>query len=127
LGQQFYVENIGGAGGNLGMANVARGGDGYTILFSSSSIVVNPSSTGRSHSTSRRISLQSPRPERRRLLAGQQRFLDQRHARADRPAESQPGKLSVGSPDGTTPSSLIEMLKQAFGLSFVTVPFAGGP
>src|SRR5713101_6328107 len=44
LGQQFYIENIGGAGGNLGMANAARAaGDGYTILFASSSIVVNPS------------------------------------------------------------------------------------
>ena len=44
LGQQFYVENIAGAGGNLGMGQVARAaGDGYTVLFASSSIVVNPS------------------------------------------------------------------------------------
>src|SRR4051812_42366312 len=44
LGQQFVIENIGGAGGNLGMGNAARAtGDGYTILFVSSSFVVNPS------------------------------------------------------------------------------------
>lgn len=44
LGQQFYVENLAGAGGNIGMANVARApGDGYTILIASSSYVVNPS------------------------------------------------------------------------------------
>ena len=44
FGQQFYIENIGGAGGNLGMAQVARApGDGYTMLISSSSITVNPS------------------------------------------------------------------------------------
>src|SRR5215204_6410843 len=44
LGQQFYIENQPGAGGNLGMGNVAKAdGDGYTILLSSSSIVVNPS------------------------------------------------------------------------------------
>ncbi len=44
LGQQFYIENIGGAGGNLGMAQVARApGDGYTVLLSSSSVTVNPS------------------------------------------------------------------------------------
>jgi tripartite-type tricarboxylate transporter receptor subunit TctC len=37
LGQQFYIENIGGAGGNIGMANAARSlNDGYTILFASS-------------------------------------------------------------------------------------------
>src|SRR5436853_6669825 len=42
LKQQFYVENIGGAGGNLGMASAAHApGDGYTILFTSSSIVGN--------------------------------------------------------------------------------------
>jgi tripartite-type tricarboxylate transporter receptor subunit TctC len=44
LGQQFFIENIGGAGGNLGMAQVARApGDGYTVLLSSSSVTVNPS------------------------------------------------------------------------------------
>ncbi len=44
LGQQFYIENVGGAGGNIGMADAAHAtGDGYTILFASSSIVVNPS------------------------------------------------------------------------------------
>src|SRR5437868_2713575 len=44
LGQQFYIENVPGAGGNLGMAQVARApGDGYTMLLSSSSVTVNPS------------------------------------------------------------------------------------
>ena len=44
LGQQFYIENLGGAGGNLGMAQVARApADGYTVLLSSSSVTVNPS------------------------------------------------------------------------------------
>jgi tripartite-type tricarboxylate transporter receptor subunit TctC len=43
LGKQFYVENQVGAGGNLGMGNAARATDGYTILFVTSSYVVNPS------------------------------------------------------------------------------------
>src|SRR3977135_1333824 len=44
LGKQFYIENITGAGGNPGMGQVARAApDGYTILFVSSSFVVNPS------------------------------------------------------------------------------------
>jgi tripartite-type tricarboxylate transporter receptor subunit TctC len=44
LGQQFFVENQPGAGGNIGTANAARAaGDGYTILIASSSYVVNPS------------------------------------------------------------------------------------
>ena len=41
---QFYVENIAGAGGNLGMGAAARSApDGYTLLLVSSSYMVNPS------------------------------------------------------------------------------------
>src|SRR6185503_16235162 len=44
LGQQFYVENMAGAGGNLGMGAAARSApDGYTIVFVSTSFIVNPS------------------------------------------------------------------------------------
>src|SRR5215472_14590136 len=44
LKQQFYVEDHAGAGGNIGMTQVARSApDGYTILVASSSFVVNPS------------------------------------------------------------------------------------
>jgi tripartite-type tricarboxylate transporter receptor subunit TctC len=44
LGQQFYIENQVGGGGNIGMANAARATpDGYYIVFVSTSYVVNPS------------------------------------------------------------------------------------
>jgi len=44
LGKQFYIENVTGAGGNTGMGQAARAApDGHTILFASSSYVVNPS------------------------------------------------------------------------------------
>src|SRR5262245_11999633 len=44
LGQQFYVENQVGAGGNIGMGNAAHAtADGYTIVFVSTSYIVNPS------------------------------------------------------------------------------------
>jgi len=44
LGRQFYVENIGGAGGNVGMGHGAKAApDGYTILVVPPTIVVNPS------------------------------------------------------------------------------------
>jgi tripartite-type tricarboxylate transporter receptor subunit TctC len=43
LGKQFYVENIGGAGGNVGMGHGARAApDGYTILVVPPNFVVNP-------------------------------------------------------------------------------------
>src|ERR1700754_985048 len=43
IGQQFYIENVGGAGGNIGTGQAARAApDGYTILMAFSSFVVNP-------------------------------------------------------------------------------------
>ncbi len=44
LGQQFYVENIPGASGNVGTGIAAKAAaDGYTVLFAFSSHVTNPS------------------------------------------------------------------------------------
>src|SRR3979490_618141 len=44
LGRQFFVENIGGAGGNTAAGQVARvTPDGYTIMATSTGFVVNPS------------------------------------------------------------------------------------
>src|ERR1700687_5880884 len=129
LGQQFYIENIGGAGGNLGMANAAHAaGDGYTILFASSSIVVNPS-----------LYKQVPFEVEKDFIpvtkagASPNSWLLNDVFSAKTMKElidlmnADPGKYSVASPgNGTTPSLSIEMLKQSLGVRFVTVPFAGG-
>lgn len=129
LGQQFFIENIGGAGGNIGMTDAARAPhDGYTVLLASSSIVVNPSlyksipfDVGKdfipvtkvgASPNSWEVNSQFPAKTMQELIALM---------------KANPGKYSVASPGaGTTPSLAIEMLKQALGVSFVTVPFAGG-
>jgi tripartite-type tricarboxylate transporter receptor subunit TctC len=129
LGQQFFIENIAGAGGNIGMTDAARAPhDGYTVLLASSSIVVNPNlyksipfevekdfipvtKVGASPN-SWEVNSQFPAETMQELVALM---------------KANPGKYSVASPGaGTTPSLAIEMLKQALGVSFVTVPFAGG-
>lgn len=129
LKQQFYVENIGGAGGNLGMGNAAKSsGDGYTILVASSSIVVNPSLYNKvpydidkdfipvtkagGTPNSWVVNLNFPAKTMQEMIEL---------------IKKEPGKYSVGSPGtGTTPSLSIEMLKLALNLNFITVPFAGG-
>jgi tripartite-type tricarboxylate transporter receptor subunit TctC len=43
FGRQFYVENIGGAGGNIGTGQAAKATpDGYTVLIAVNSYVINP-------------------------------------------------------------------------------------
>jgi tripartite-type tricarboxylate transporter receptor subunit TctC len=43
FGQQFYVENFGGAGGNIGTGRAAKAAaDGYTLLVNANNHVINP-------------------------------------------------------------------------------------
>src|SRR5262245_11316633 len=44
LGRQFFVENIGGAGGNIGMGRAARADrDGHTVVIVATPLAINPS------------------------------------------------------------------------------------
>src|SRR5215468_11215777 len=44
LGQQFFIENQVGGGGNIGMSNASHAApDGHSIVFVSTSFIVNPS------------------------------------------------------------------------------------
>jgi tripartite-type tricarboxylate transporter receptor subunit TctC len=44
MGQQFYIENVGGAGGNIGAARAAKAApDGYTLFIDGANYVINPS------------------------------------------------------------------------------------
>jgi tripartite-type tricarboxylate transporter receptor subunit TctC len=43
FGEQFYVENIGGAGGNIGTGRAAKAApDGYTLLVTANNHIINP-------------------------------------------------------------------------------------
>ena len=42
-GTQFYIENVGGAGGNIGATRASQAApDGYTLLVDGANLVVNP-------------------------------------------------------------------------------------
>ena len=131
LKQQFYVENHPGAGGNIGMTQVAKSApDGYTILVASSSYVVNPSLYAKNPYDPFKdfapVTLAAASPN---ILV----------VNADFPAKSvkelvdlikkEPGKYNYAMPGtGTTPHLAGELFKLTFKLDLATVPFNGaGP
>ena len=131
LGQQFYIENRAGAGGNLGMVTAANApADGYTILFVSSSFVVNPSLYAKNPydafkdfapvtlaAASSNILVVHPSLPAKTL----KEFVDL--------LKSNPGKYSYAIPGvGTTPHLAGELFKLSLKLDMTTVPFNGaGP
>jgi len=131
LGKQFYVENMAGAGGNLGMGNVARAApDGYTILFASSSIVVNPSLYPKipydPYKDFEPVSIPATAPN---ILLVNPSVPAKDVKELVAYIKANPGKISYASAGtGTTPHLSSELLKLTLNLDIVHVPFGGaGP
>ena len=129
FGKQFYVENIAGATGNIGTAQVAKAApDGYTILFPFSSHVVNPTLFARlpydpindfkpvtlavASTTVLTITPAVPAKTLNELIAL---------------IRANPGKYSFGSAGAGTQAHLAgEQFRLSLGLDLVHVPFGGG-
>jgi len=129
LKQQFYVEDHPGAGGNIGMTQVARAApDGYTILVASSSFVVNPSLYA------------APPYDPYKDFAPVTLAVDSPNALFVHPSVSaktvkelialmkaDPGKYPIANSGlGTTPMLASELFKLTFKLDVTTVPYNGG-
>jgi tripartite-type tricarboxylate transporter receptor subunit TctC len=130
FGQQFFIENQVGAAGNLGMGAAAKAApDGYTILFVSSSYVVNPSLYAKVPYDPDRdfIPVSKPGAAPHVLLVHPSMPVKSVQELVDL-VRANPGKYSIASPGlGTTPSLSIELFKQTFKLDdLVVVPFQGG-
>jgi tripartite-type tricarboxylate transporter receptor subunit TctC len=131
LGHQFYVENMGGAGGNIASGQVARATpDGYTIMAISTGFVVNPSLYAKVPydpikdftpvtlvAVSPNVVVVNPSVPARTLPELVQLIRDN------------PGKYSFAGPGvGSTPHLGGELFRLAFALDLVHVPFTGaGP
>jgi tripartite-type tricarboxylate transporter receptor subunit TctC len=130
-GQTVLIDNRPGAGGNLGVEIAARAApDGYTVLVTSSSYVVNPALYEKlrwdpvksfvpvtNAATSPNLIVvhpSVPAKSMKELVAL---------------VKSQPGKFSYASPGlGTTPQLSCEMLKGLSGIDLQHVPYGGaGP
>jgi tripartite-type tricarboxylate transporter receptor subunit TctC len=130
FGQQFVVENMAGAGGNIAMGHAAKAaGDGYTILFVSSSFVVNPSLYAKVPYDAEKdfIPVTKAGAAPNALIVNPVIPSKTVKELVDL-IKANPGKYSIASPGmGTTPSLSIELFRQTFGLSdLVVVPFQGG-
>ncbi len=128
LGQQFYVENQVGAGGNIGMGNAARAaGDGYTIVFVSTSFIVNPSLYPKipydPYKDFAPVTLAAVSPN---VLTVHPSLPVTSVKDLIAYIKAHPGKLSFASAGlGTTPHLSGELFKLSQGLDLVHVPFNG--
>jgi tripartite-type tricarboxylate transporter receptor subunit TctC len=129
LKQQFYVENRSGAGGNIGMTQVARAtADGYTILVASSSYVVNPSLYASNPYDPFKdfapISLAAAAPN---ILVVHPSMAAKTVKELIALLQANPGKYAIANPGlGTTPQLAAELFKLNFHLDQPSVPYAGG-
>jgi tripartite-type tricarboxylate transporter receptor subunit TctC len=129
LGQQFYVEDHPGAGGNIGMTLVARSApDGYTLLVASSSFTVNPSLYA------------NPSYDPFKDFAPVTLAVDSPNVLMVHPSmpvktvkelvallQANPGKYAIANSGlGTTPMLATELFKLSFKLDATSVPYNGG-
>ena len=128
-GQQFYIENMAGAGGNIGMGAVARSpGDGYTILFASSSYNVNVSLYAKPPYDPDRdfapVTMAGASPNG---LFVNPSIPAKSVMELVELLKANPGKYTFASPGiGTTPHLSSELFKLTFKLDFALAPFPGG-
>jgi tripartite-type tricarboxylate transporter receptor subunit TctC len=129
LGRQFYVENVGGAGGNIGMGQAARAApDGYTMLAAAPSLVVKPG-------LYEKVPYDLYRDfEAVTIIASAPTVLTVHPSLPARTLEelvalirANPGKYSYASPGTGTPPHLVgELFRLSLGLDLVHVAFSSG-
>jgi tripartite-type tricarboxylate transporter receptor subunit TctC len=129
LKQQFYVENIVGAGGNIGMAQAMKTApDGYTVLSVAPSFVINPTLNPKTPFDPVRdftpVTLMCATPTvvvaHDSLGVGSVKELIAL-------AKANPGKFSYSSAGTGTPAHLAgELFKVTYGVDIIHVPFTGG-
>jgi tripartite-type tricarboxylate transporter receptor subunit TctC len=131
LGQQVYVENMPGAGGNLGVETAKRAApDGYTILAVSTGFITNPSMyTTIGYDPVKDfapISLVAASPN---VVTVHPSVPAKNLKELIALIKADPSKFSYAQPaTGSTPHLVAEQMKQMFNLPDLTmVPFNGAP
>ncbi len=129
--KQFYVEDVPGAGGNIGMGQAARAApDGYSLVVVPPNLVVNPALYASVPYDPYKdfdpvtIAVASPT-----VLTVHPSIAATSVQELVSLIKAQPGKYSFASPGVGTPPHLVgEQFRLSFGLDLVHVPFNGaGP
>ena len=129
-GQQLYVENMPGAGGNLGVETGGRAApDGYTIVAVSTGFIINPSMYSKIGYDPVKdfapISLVAASPN---VVTAHPSLPAKNLKELIDLIKANPGKYSYAQPaTGSTPHLAGELFKQTYNLDLVTVPFNGAP
>lgn len=129
LGQQFYVENHAGGGSNVGIGVAARqAADGYSLLVGASSFITNPALYKKipydPFKDFTPVSIMASTPA---VLIVHPSLPAKTFQEFITLVRANPAKYSYGMPGLGTPNHLLaELMKLAFGLDLVTVPFPGG-
>jgi tripartite-type tricarboxylate transporter receptor subunit TctC len=131
FGQQFYIENIGGAGGNIGTGRAAKAAaDGYTLLLTANNHIINPllyeSVPYDAFKDFEPVALAVSFPT---ALSVNPSVPARTVAELVALVRATPGKYSFASAGVGTPSHLLgERFRQKLGLDLVHVPYNGsGP
>jgi tripartite-type tricarboxylate transporter receptor subunit TctC len=129
LGKQFYVENIGGAGGNLGTGQAATAApDGHTILVVAPSYAANPtlfeSVPYDPQKSFDAVTLAATAPT---VLTVHPSVPAQSVKELVSVVKASPGKFSYASPGAGTPPHLLgELFRLSLQLDIVHVPYGSG-
>jgi tripartite-type tricarboxylate transporter receptor subunit TctC len=128
-GNQFYIENVGGAGGNIGAARAAQAApDGYTLLVDGANLVVNPSLyRSVAYDPIKSFDPVTMAVTSAVILTVHPSLPAQTVKELVELIKSSPNKYSYASPGTGTPPQLVgELFRLSLGLDLVHVPFKGG-
>jgi tripartite-type tricarboxylate transporter receptor subunit TctC len=128
-GNQFYVENVGGAGGNIGAARAAQAApDGYTLLVNGANFVVNPSLyRSVAYDPIKNFDPVTMAVTSSVILTVHPSLPAQTVKELVELIKRNPNKYSYASPGTGTPPQLVgELFRLTLGLDLVHVPFKGG-
>jgi tripartite-type tricarboxylate transporter receptor subunit TctC len=129
LKQRFHVEDHAGAGGNIGMTQVARSApDGYTILVASSSFLVNPSLYAKpAYDPFKDFAPVTMAVDSPNLLIVHPSMPVKTVKELIALIKADPGKYAIANSGlGTTPMLASELFKLTFKLEATSVPYNGG-